>query len=794
MQRKATPWGVLAVPIIAIGVAVGLVMKLDKSEGADSAAAMSRVAVAEIERASFEKDQEKRTSALEAARETIARRGHADAALALIDEALHGPATDQEPVPGTGETPKGEWRSLLDEYDAGTGASASQRRARLADLLDRYVDDAAAVAAIRDRIRTELSSSGERVRLDRETTFADADRAASDGRFGDALDLWTSWIERAPPLSPDDDRGVAQRLSAVVEGARAAADAAAAQYESARREGRAQAAQSALDAATARLHGTGFDVWLAARGGNAITRQPGSKSAPDRPDDPATRERSKALQLLASAEDMARHRRFDEASAKMDEAAAAVTDPGMKTELSLRAGDVRSEAAFLARLLGEVGADPAKFSPVRIGDRLVRMTAATPNDVTFVSGSAAPQTQPLADVPSAVFAQFVEKSAPAKADLVPAALLLRDLGEEEAFTKWMRAGLALDDDALRTATSGVYARSIGKPEPPGGYWPHPRDAKAIVTLAEKKSIENAEKIAELKAELVKVVEKVEKTKQAKAIDTVRKAYAKLETARKNALTVIFDEVRYFYPYRDRMREYAPVQKEVNDLVQLVRDAWTDPTAAKVRNDSVLEKLRADADKLVTDILYYGGDPSDLVPRVEGVTMYLAKDLTVQTFFETQADADLLAYNARIMKYNPSVKGPTEPERKQVEITNEYRIMFGHRRAVRIHPFLVQSARGHSEDMSKLGFFDHFNKANPAKYSPDLRMKLAGYQGAGSSENIYAGSGAPESAHDGWTHSSGHHRNLLTPAWVEMGSGCSGNHWTQNFGFRIDDDWEGGVPK
>ena len=74
------------------------------------------------------------------------------------------------------------------------------------------------------------------------------------------------------------------------------------------------------------------------------------------------------------------------------------------------------------------------------------------------------------------------------------------------------------------------------------------------------------------------------------------------------------------------------------------------------------------------------------------------------------------------------------------------------------------------------------------------MKLAGYQIAGGSENIYQGSGSPEAAHQGWIHSSGHHRNILTPAWVEMGSGSSGNLWTQNFGFRIDDDWEGGVPK
>jgi uncharacterized protein YkwD len=146
------------------------------------------------------------------------------------------------------------------------------------------------------------------------------------------------------------------------------------------------------------------------------------------------------------------------------------------------------------------------------------------------------------------------------------------------------------------------------------------------------------------------------------------------------------------------------------------------------------------------------------------------------------------------KFNPNVKGCTEPEREQVAVTNRYRMMFGHRRALRIHPLLVASARGHSEAMSKGGFFDHFDKINPGKYSPSDRMKLAGYDLAGGSENIASTGGSPEGAHEAWCHSSGHHRNILTPAWVELGSGNSGRNWTQNFGFRIDDDFEGGTPK
>jgi hypothetical protein len=342
--------------------------------------------------------------------------------------------------------------------------------------------------------------------------------------------------------------------------------------------------------------------------------------------------------------------------------------------------------------------------------------------------------------------------------------------------------------------------------PEGGFMPHPDDAKAIVTHDEWTAIKYAKKIAELRTQLAKIVADVEKSRQAKAVETVRRAYAKLEEARKYALDLIFDEKAYFYPYRGtgREAEYQKVQHEVDERVKLVREAWESTTKASVRPDAAMDKLRADADKLVTDILFYKGDPTDYVERINRVTMYITKDgygtadqplgkeLNVQNFFENEKDLELLVYNVKVLKYNPGVKGPTEPERQQVLVTNEYRMMFGHRRALRIQPKLVASARGHSEDMAKLGFFDHFSPVE-GKKSPEDRMKLAGYEMAGCSENIYAGSGSPEAAHSGWAHSSGHHRNLLTPAWVELGSGQSGGHWTQNFGFQLTDEWTD-VPK
>jgi uncharacterized protein YkwD len=61
-----------------------------------------------------------------------------------------------------------------------------------------------------------------------------------------------------------------------------------------------------------------------------------------------------------------------------------------------------------------------------------------------------------------------------------------------------------------------------------------------------------------------------------------------------------------------------------------------------------------------------------------------------------------------------------------------------------------------------------------------RMQLVGYT-QGVSENVCMGRGDPKSAHEGWTHSSGHHRNLLERNHREMASAIASSYWTQNFG-------------
>jgi uncharacterized protein YkwD len=86
-----------------------------------------------------------------------------------------------------------------------------------------------------------------------------------------------------------------------------------------------------------------------------------------------------------------------------------------------------------------------------------------------------------------------------------------------------------------------------------------------------------------------------------------------------------------------------------------------------------------------------------------------------------------------------------------------------------------------------------NDKEPEKRTPSDRARLMGFNG-GVSENLAICGGA-QSAHNGWIHSSGHHRNILGLTHRIMGAGNSGRRWGQVFSGQIqerlapDDDIE-----
>jgi hypothetical protein len=267
----------------------------------------------------------------------------------------------------------------------------------------------------------------------------------------------------------------------------------------------------------------------------------------------------------------------------------------------------------------------------------------------------------------------------------------------------------------------------------------------------------------------------------------------LQAARKAALALIFDEKRYFYPHTPaNEKEYSVVQQEVDRLVGAVRAIWGREEAEPPEPHytlsagflEVVREIRANR-----RVLHDVGAASDEVEQAlapafclpEGNVIHL-RNVALDEFERHRFDENynVLAHNASIVA---SDKGPaagaTREELELLTITNAYRMMLG-RRALAWNAKLGRAARSHSDWMSRTGTLSHFEDGDPKRYDPVARMSGEGYS-SGAGENCSVGSSGAMAAHEGWCHSSGHHRNLLFESHTEMGDGQSGAYWTECFG-------------
>jgi len=324
----------------------------------------------------------------------------------------------------------------------------------------------------------------------------------------------------------------------------------------------------------------------------------------------------------------------------------------------------------------------------------------------------------------------------------------------------------------------VAARVRDEPMPEGGYVV---SAGELFSRKEYLRREEEALIARLKTELDEAYASILANKALKKLERLKKRKDELDRARAHALELIYDEKKYFYPYRGtgRMGEYTKVQQEVDRRVEAVRELWDDPLLVSIKAGSEITKALERFDHAVAELEKRLVDVEEKKVEVDFLRAYSGQRFTVRTFFRNADELELLRYGDEVMEFNEKLEGDiTDVEREQVRITNEYRKMFG-RWPVRLVEKLVLSSRGHCEEMSRLGYFGHFSPT-PGRRTPYDRMKLQGYD-YGSSENCIMGRTGPKAAHDGWCHSSGHHRNLLMAPWTEMGTGHHGRYMTQNFG-------------
>lgn len=103
--------------------------------------------------------------------------------------------------------------------------------------------------------------------------------------------------------------------------------------------------------------------------------------------------------------------------------------------------------------------------------------------------------------------------------------------------------------------------------------------------------------------------------------------------------------------------------------------------------------------------------------------------------------------------------------------------------------LHTAAQRHSTDMSENDFFSHIGSDNS---NVAERVDASGYPWQSVGENIAAGQRSAKEAMDGWLTSPGHCRNIMSPAFKEVGVTCVVNstteyetYWTNVFGSEFE---------
>lgn len=102
--------------------------------------------------------------------------------------------------------------------------------------------------------------------------------------------------------------------------------------------------------------------------------------------------------------------------------------------------------------------------------------------------------------------------------------------------------------------------------------------------------------------------------------------------------------------------------------------------------------------------------------------------------------------------------------------------------------LGQAAQGHAADMAAQNYFSHTSKDGRTFSQRITNAGYTPYRTIG--ENIAAGQTTPQAVVDGWLKSEGHCRNIMNPAFKELGVGYAyagtstyKHYWVQDFGAR-----------
>jgi uncharacterized protein YkwD len=493
---------------------------------------------------------------------------------------------------------------------------------------------------------------------------------------------------------------------------------------------------------------------------------------------PATVVRRDTARRVEELLALAARRDFAAAAAGLRALAAEAGAEAERAEIGARAEECEAAGALVAAAAEALATGRLPTPQLGSGKERWRVVAADAEG--FVASSRGAERRfTWSDAPADLFIALLERHAdgtPGRSLGLAVAAHFAGAGEA-----WLHAlGRAYDaSEAARPALDRFVAARVRKEPPPeGGYVVAGNE---LITRREQLRRAEEAAIARFRAQLDAALAELRGDRSLGKLGRLREKKEALDAARAHALELIFDEKRYFYPYRNvgRDAEYQEVQREVTRRVDAVRALWDDPQTVTVRPGPEAVRALERFDEAARELSARLVDVEEEAAEAAWLRGFFGRTFDVRSLYRTPEEKALLEYSAEVMADNEKVTGDITPlEREQVRVTNEYRMMLG-RWPLRLVEPLVLSSRGHCRDMEKNGYFGHFSPT-PGRRTPFDRMKLQGYE-YGASENCIMGQTSPLGAHEGWCRSSGHHRNLLMPAWTEMGTGAHGIYMTQNFG-------------
>ncbi|MHC4848155.1 MAG: FHA domain-containing protein [Planctomycetota bacterium] len=645
------------------------------------------------------------------------------------------------------------------------GLDAYARLAQLEAMLpDAPADDRAAVSAAIQRARDAVERERERFFGDIEAVFR---KQVSEGQFARAREIWffLRGDEHWSPIPPVYRDRIIRAMTEMEHGASAARSRVLDEVTRAEEARDFDHAEKLVKQALPRFAGTSVERSLQER----LQEIDRARRGPVRggPSKAKTRVRADVRKRMTELLAQMKTRDFAAVAKQMEALVSQAGAAEARTELERRAKEVSAAADLQARLAARLAAGNAPRKQIAKRWRVLKGDA---QGVT-VRSKGAELTWPWAEVPAQLHLELLALEGAGLGLAVAAHAIGGDAEQVTAFA------LVYADNQPHADVDRYLSEVVrNEPMPEGGYVVH---AGQVMAKGEFIRQQEEELIERYRAQLDKAFTAIRSDRAVKKLDKLAAKKDELDKRRAHALELIFDAKKYFYPYRNRSNEYYPVQKEVDHRVDAVREVWDDPAQTRVGLSDAMKRHLKSFDEAAGELTKRFVDVEEKLAEVTFLRSYFGKSFNVHTLYRTPEERDLLEYGVEVMAWNTTVKGDiTDIEREQVRVTNVDRLMFG-RWPVRIVEKLVASSRGHCEEMSRLGYFGHFS-TTPGRRTPYDRMRLAGYQ-YGASENCVMGTSDPKSAHERWCHSSGHHRNLLTAAWTEMGTG--------HYGSLIDDDGE-----